>query len=391
LKSLKKGRAISLARYKIPLSNIDIGPSEIRAVVKVLRSQWLSLGDVTGQFERDFSRTMRVKESIAVVNGTAALHLANLALGVGPGDEVILPSLTFVATANAVLYCGATPVFADIKSADDLNISPEEIEKKITPRTKAICVVHYGGYPADMDQIMEIAARHRLFVIEDAAHAIGAELNGKKIGTIGDVGCYSFFSNKNLVTGEGGMVVTRDSDLASKIRLLRSHGMTSLSWDRYRGHAASYDVTQLGFNYRITEIASSIGRVGLKKLKGNNLKRAKLTQIYRSALKNVDELSVPFSVHRGNPSFHIFPVLLKSRIQRERIKAGLQEKGIQTSLHYPPVHLFSHYRKAMDGIPVRLSLTEDISQRELTLPLYPKMSAKQVLFVCNQIRSMVKG
>ena len=378
-----------MATFKIPLSQIDIGNDEIRAVVKVLRSQWLSLGEITGKFERDFARQMGVDEAIAVANGTAALHLANLALGIGPGDEVILPSLTFVATANAVLYCGASPVFADVKSAEDLNISPEEIEKKISPRTKAICVVHYGGYPADMDRIMEIAARHGLFVIEDAAHAIGAELGGRKIGTIGSIGCYSFFSNKNMVTGEGGMVVTRDPELAWKIRRLRSHGMTSLSWDRYKGHATSYDVTHLGYNYRVTEMTSALGRVQLKKLRGNNRRRAALAADYRKRLSGLASVTLPFSRYRGKPSFHIFPVIVDTRARRDDLRERLQAAGVQTSVHYPPIHCFELYRKRSSGRVV-LPVTEDIAGRELTLPLFSGMTKGQLRRVTGALEKSLR-
>lgn len=189
--------------WKIPLSDIDLDEEEIGAVTKVLRSKWLSMGPVTQQFEEEFAKYLGVKYAFGVANGTAALHIAHKVLGIAENDEVIVPSLTFVATANSVLYCGAKPVFADITSLDDFNISPEDIIEKITSKTKAITIVHYGGYPCDMDAIMKIASDHNLKVIEDAAHAPGAEYKSKKCGTIGDIGCFSFFSNKNLATGEG--------------------------------------------------------------------------------------------------------------------------------------------------------------------------------------------
>ena len=243
--------------WKVCLSDIDFGSEELDRVAEVLRSKWLSMGEVTREFEARFAEFLGVKHAILVCNGTAALHLANLAVGVGPGDEVIVPSLTFVATANASAYCGAIPVFADIVGPEDLNVSPEDIRARITSKTKAITVVHHGGYPADMDAICRIAHEHGLAVIEDAAHAPGASLSGRMLGTIGDVGCFSFFSNKNLVTGEGGAVVTNNNHLAQSMRLMRSHGMTSLSYDRHKGHAFSYDVLRLGYNYRATEITAA--------------------------------------------------------------------------------------------------------------------------------------
>ena len=281
----------TLTNWKVPLADLDLGEEEIAAVTKVLRSRWLSMGPVTEEFEQHFASYIGVKHAFAVTNCTAALHLAHLALGAGPGDTVICPSLTFVATANAIRYTGASPVFADITSADDLNISPDDIEAKIDETTKGICVVHYGGYPCDMERIMHIARLHQLYVMEDVAHAPGAACwfsgneNGKSVlkncGSIGDIGCFSFFSNKNMTTGEGGMITTNSDTLAKKIRLLRSHGMTSLTWDRDKGHSFSYDVVEVGYNYRIDEVRSALGLTQLKKLDSNNAKRAEIENLYR--------------------------------------------------------------------------------------------------------------
>ena len=262
--------------WQVPLSDIDLGDAEIEAVEKVLRSRWLSMGPVTQQFEAAFAAMCGAKHAFAVSNGTTALHLAYAALGLGPGDEVIVPALTFVATANAIRYTGATPVFADVTSLDDLTISPADIAAKITPRTRAIAVMHYGGYLCDMDAILALAGQHGLAVVEDACHAPGATYDGRGAGTLGDVGCFSFFANKNIAIGEGGMVTTNRDDLAERIRLLRSHGMTTLTWDRHRGHAASYDVVATGFNYRLDEIHSALGLAQLGKLLENNRRRADL-------------------------------------------------------------------------------------------------------------------
>jgi dTDP-4-amino-4,6-dideoxygalactose transaminase len=271
--------------WRIPLSDIDFDDNEAVAVQNVIKSRWLTMGKVTQEFESSFADYNQTKHAIAVTNATAALHLACLALGIGPGDEVIVPSLTFVATANAVRYVGATPVFADIVSPDDLTVSPAAINSLITPRTRAIIVMHYAGYPCDMSTILSIAKQHGLFVIEDAAHAIGSELNGRKLGTFGDISCFSFFSNKNMTTGEGGMLTTDNDDLAQKLSRLRSHGMTSLTWDRHKGHAWSYDVVDLGYNYRIDEIRAALGLAQLAKVEKNNECRRHLSRIYRSALQ----------------------------------------------------------------------------------------------------------
>ena len=310
---------------QIPLSDIDMGVEEIESVTKVLKSKWLSLGPVTQEFERKFADYIGIKHAFGVSNGTAALHIANKVLGIDKGDEVIIPSLTFVATSNASLYCGAKPVFADITSIDNFNISPDDILEKISNKTKAITAVHYGGYPCNMDAIMEIAEDHHLKVIEDAAHAPGAEYNGRKCGTIGDVACFSFFPNKNIVTGEGGMVVTNEDILAEKIRTIRSHSMTTLTWDRHRGHAHSYDVDDLGFNYRINEIASAIGLVQLKKLNDNNKKRKTITKEYINGLKNNKKISIPFKDFKFG-SYHIFPILLSEKVSRDYIMDEVEKK-----------------------------------------------------------------
>jgi dTDP-4-amino-4,6-dideoxygalactose transaminase len=369
--------------WAIPLSDIDFGPEETAAVLNVLESRWLTMGGVTQAFENEFSAYVGVKHALAVTNCTAALHMACLAIGLGPGDEVILPALTFVATANAVRYTGATPVFADVTSELNLNISPDSIEQHITSRTRAIIPVHYGGYPCDMPRIMKIAKKHKLYVIEDDAHAIGSELDGIKLGNWGDIGCFSFFSNKNMTTGEGGMLTTNDDDFAEKLRLVRSHGMTSLTWDRHKGHAWSYDVVDLGYNYRIDEIRAALGRVQLGKLDVNNARRRSLTQQYRKALQNLTpEITVPFGNHPGISSAHIMPVLLPAGTDRTRFMESMKAHGIQTSIHYPPIHHFTAYQKITNSL---LPITENLAEREVTLPLYPALSDADVVLVTKTI------
>jgi dTDP-4-amino-4,6-dideoxygalactose transaminase len=382
-------------RWKYPLSDIDIGKEEEREVLKVLRSRWLSTGPVTEKFEKTFSEFLGGGDAIAVSNGTAALHLGLASLGLKEGDEVILPSFTFVATANAVLYNGAKPVFADILGVEDLNISPKEIENRITQKTKAIVVMHYGGYPCDMESILKIAKRYGLPVVEDAAHAPGSEYRGQKCGTLGRVGCFSFFSNKNLVTGEGGMVFTRDQGLAKRIRTMRSHGMKTLSWDKFRGHLSSYDIEVLGYNYRITEIQSILGLVQLKKLERNNRKRKRLVEVYRKELRGVPWTFVPFVTHIGSYSYHLFPIVIEggSKKQgsflRDQLMINLRDWGIQTSIHYPPVHLFSLYRKQFGYKTGMLPVTEAVSQRLMTLPLHPRMDVNDVKWITEKVKEIV--
>jgi dTDP-4-amino-4,6-dideoxygalactose transaminase len=370
--------------WKIPLSDIDFGEDEVLAVTEVVRSRWLSMGAVTQKFENDFSLFIGAKHALAVTNATAALHLACQTVGLGPGDEVVLPSLTFVATANAVRYTGATPVFADVEGLDWLTISPDSIEQCITPRTRAIMVMHYAGFPCDMPAIMEIARRHDLYVIEDSAHAIGSDLDGRRLGTWGHIGCFSFFSNKNMTTGEGGMLVTNDDEIAKRVRTMRSHGMTSLSWDRHKGHSWSYDVVDLGFNYRIDEIRSALGCVQLKKINMYNEHRMSLTGLYRKMLaEHAPEIRMPFDESRGVSCCHILPVLLPPGFDRTCFMAGMKERGVQTSIHYPPAHRFRIYEEGWMKRGIPLPETEEIVAREVTLPLFSAMTESQVEWVAQ--------
>jgi dTDP-4-amino-4,6-dideoxygalactose transaminase len=387
-----------LTNWKVPLADIDLDEEDLRAVVDVVRSKWLSMGPVTAEFEQRFADYIGVKHAFAVVNCTAALHLAHVALGAGTGDAIICPSLTFVATANAIRYTGAMPVFADITSADDLNLSPDDIEAKMDDTTKGICVVHYGGYPCDMDRIMSIARRHHLYVVEDVAHAPGAacwatlppsasSTGGgvvKKCGSIGDIGCFSFFANKNMTTGEGGMLTTDSDAIADRIRRLRSHGMTSLTWDRERGHSFSYDVTDTGYNYRMDELRAALGLVQLRKLEANNQRRAEAVNIYREQLAAVAGIAIPFGGHAGESTYHLFPILLRDDHLRPAFMQFMKDRGIQTSIHYPPIHHFSYYRALMPDL--QLARTEQIARRLVTLPLSPMMQRHHIDHVIESLK-----
>jgi len=376
--------------WRVPLADLDYGEEENLAVLDVLKRRWLTMGEVTQRFEQQFAAAHGMKHALAVSNATVALHMACVALGIGPGDEVIAPSLSFVATTNAVLYTGAKVRFADILSEDELTIDPQEIERLVTPRTKAVILMHYAGYPCRMQQIMEIARRHDLAVIEDAAHAPGASLDGRWLGAWGDTGCFSFFSNKNLSTGEGGMIVTQRDEIAEKLRLLRSHGMTSLTWDRHKGHAYSYDVVSLGYNYRLDEIHSALGIAQLEKLVRNNERRRDITQAYWEAFKDSD-LGLPFASWASQPgvqpAFHIFPILLPEGMQRMRFIDAMRQQGVQTSIHYPPIHRFRFYQEHYPGVV--LAKTERVAAREVTLPLYPGMSQEQVEMVIKAVKQAV--
>jgi dTDP-4-amino-4,6-dideoxygalactose transaminase len=377
--------------WKVPLADLDYDEKESQAVLGVLQSRWLTMGAVTQEFEQAFAGFTRARYALGVSNATVALHLACLALGIGPGDEVIVPSLSFVATANAVLYCGAEVRFADICSSQDLTISPASIEAQITSKSKAILVMHYAGFACRMAEIEAIAQKHGLAIIEDAAHAAGAWLEGKHLGTWGAAGCFSFFSNKNLSTGEGGMLVTDRDDLAEKVRLMRSHGMTSLTWDRHQGHAYSYDVVELGYNYRIDEIHAALGLAQLEKLRANNARRKEITQRYWQAFEGL-EVELPFRIDQreAEPAYHIFPMLLPEDQDRRSFIERMRASGIQTSIHYPPIHQFSYYRERYPG--VRLPITEVVARREVTLPLYPTMRDEQVELVITSVKAaLVEG
>ena len=378
--------------WKVPLADIDFGIEEEEAVLRVVRSRWLSMGEETQSFEKEFAEFTGAKHALAVTNATAALHMACMAVNLGPGDEVIVPSLTFVATANAVRYTGATPVFADVESEDWLTISPASIEKCITEKTRAILIVHYAGYPCDMSAIQAIAKKHNLAILEDSAHTIGSYLDGRHLGTFGEVGCFSFFSNKNMTTGEGGMVTTNDDAIAEKLRVLRSHGMTSLTWDRHKGHAWSYDVVDLGYNYRIDELRSAVGRAQLKKIRRFNQRRAELTRLYRDLLSELaPEVRVPFNEERGVSCHHIMPVLLPKGTNRVAFMEAMKGEGVQTSIHYPPIHHFKNYEGQKDFVRTDLTVTEDVCGREVTLPLYPLLKDEDVRVVAESVRKSLRG
>jgi dTDP-4-amino-4,6-dideoxygalactose transaminase len=325
-----------------------------------------------------------------------ALHLACLALGLGPGDEVLCPALTFVATANAVLYTGARPVFVDIDGPGNLNMSAADAARKVTPRTRAMMVMHYAGYPCDMDALIALAREHHLKIIEDAAHAPGgvhqSATGAQPLGTLGEVGCFSFFANKNMTTGEGGMVVTRNPEVAEKVRLARSHGMTSLTWDRHQGHSLSYDVSILGYNYRIDEVRAVLGLIQLAKLPEANARRRQLTHLYREKLQDVPGLILPFAQEIEASACHLFPLVLPPGTDRAAFMAALADKGIQTSIHYPPIHRFSHYRSLWPpdfdhGLP----RTEEVAPRLVTLPLFPTMTAEQLDRVVAAVLEFFRG
>ena len=381
--------AVAGSNWDVPLSDVAIDDEILAATRDAVASGWWSMGPRVAEFEEAFAELCRARKALAVANGTAALHIALLAVGCGPGDEVVVPSLNFVAAANAIAHTGATPVFCDVTGPDDLNLDPADVEAAVTPATKAVVILHYGGFPCDVDGVRAVAERHRLAVVEDAAHAPGAERGGRMCGALGDVGCFSFFSNKNLPTGEGGMLVTDDDELAERLRLLRSHGMTTLTWDRHRGHASTYDVVAQGFNYRMDELRAAIGLVQLAHLRERNAARARLAARYRDALADVDGVTMPFPDPDANAasSHHLAVAVLPAGVDRDGIRTRMAERRIETSVHYPPIHGFSRYA----GLPTQRPLprTDEVAGRILTLPLFPHMTDAQVDSVVDALAGAI--
>lgn len=373
--------------YNIPLFDLNYGFEEEKAVIDTLRSRWISAGPKCEELENLFSSELKCDYAISVANCTAALHLACLALGLKSGDEVLCPSLTFAATVNVIKYVGAKPVFCDVTSFDDFNISIDEIEKKITLNTKAIMVMHFAGFPCDMTRIKSIADINGIKIIEDACHGPFSEYKGRKLGTIGDVGCFSFFSNKNISTGEGGIVVTNNKELYSKIKILRSHGMTTMSYERATGHATEYDIKALGYNYRMDDIRASLAIEQIKKLPDDLIRRQEKRMLYIDLLDHCKGICIPFKENVEFVSNYIFPVVLlnSTKENRNRVREELAKRGIQTSIHYPAVHLFSIYKNENCILPN----TEYISANEVTLPMYANLTADEIKYITEVLKKIV--
>ena len=376
--------------WKIQLFELNFDHKEKHAIEEVLKSKWLAMGERVSEFEKNFENLLGDDVRCnAVSSCTAALHLGLMASDVSKGDEVIIPSLTFISAPNVVTQLGATPILSDCKSIDHWNMSIDNIEKLITPRTKAIMVVHYSGVPcSDIQEIKSLCDNKNIKLIEDAAHAPGAELDGKKCGTFGDIGCFSFYSNKNISIGEGGMTSTKNIEIHEKLRAIRAHGMNSVALDRHKGRSFSYDITHAGLNYRMDEIRAAIGSVQLSKLDNSNLKRQKNYNHYVKLLENSD-VHIPFLNENSNATFsyHIMPILLPENINRKEVVDFLKKDGIQSSMHYPPFWDFSSYKNVFN--PQDTPITEIICRRQLTLPLYPDMQFEEIEIVVNSLKKAI--
>jgi perosamine synthetase len=365
----------------IPYGRQSIDQDDIQAVVDVLKSDYLTTGPKVTEFEHAICTYVGAKHGIAVSNGTAALHCAMYALAIGPGDEVIVPPITFAATANCVCFMGGTPVFADVDSGT-LLIDPKEVEQKITPRTKAIIGVDYAGQPCDWDALRDIADRHGLALVADGCHALGAEYKSRKVGTLADMTIFSFHPVKHVATGEGGMVVTDDPQLAAKVHLFRNHGITTDARQREQSGAWFYEMIDLGYNYRITDIQCALGISQLRKQPAWLARRraiAKKYEIFLSSLPDVRPLALrPDAIH----AFHLYVIRVPFR---DQVYQCLRETGIGVNVHYVPVHLHPYYKNHFGTRLGMCPVAEAAYDSILSLPMYPGLSEKQQEQVCNAL------
>jgi len=373
--------------WRVPLTEVSIPEQDVQSVLDCLESGWLTMGPRTKAFEDALADYVGTPHAVTVSSGTAALHLACLAAGIGAGDEVIVPAFTFVASASAPRYVGAEPVLCDVRSAQDFNIDPADAARRITARTRAIVAVHFCGYPADVAALRALCDEHGLVLIEDCAQAIGARVDatGRQVGTVGELGAFSFFSKKQLCVGEGGMVTSADEQLADRVRLFRSHAMTSSTWDRHRGHDPAYDVVDVGFNYRLDEPRAALGLSRLARLAESIDARRATVRAYRERLAQIPGLELPFSDEAVERSSHFaFPVLLADRETRDRFRDELKAGGIQTTW-YPALHKFTEYRQFAppDGLP----RATEVADRHCALPLSSTMDEAEVELVVEAVRA----
>ena len=371
----------------LPLNRPSIGEAEISAVTECLKSRWITTGRHCADFEERFKTLTGARYAVSVVSATAGMHLALMALGIGPGDEIITPSMTFASTVNMIALLGAKPVFVDIRY-DTLNIDADQVEAQITPKTRAIIPVHFAGAPADMERIGEIADRHRLTVIEDAAHAVGTRYRGTHAGGFGGIAIFSFHPIKNITTGEGGMITHNDEALEKKLRILRFHGIERDAWKRYgKGGNPEYDIEEPGYKYNLTDIQAALGIAQLGRLDEFNRRRSDLVKLYRAGLDGTKGLELP-----GDPPYphtharHLFVVKIGA-LERSLFMEKLSEYNIGYGLHFPPCHLL-RYVQSRFGVR-SLPETERAAGKILSLPLFPEMTDDDVAYVCAAVREIV--
>ncbi len=364
----------------LPYSHHVIENADISAVVEVLQSDWVTTGPKVGEFEEALASYVGASHAVSFSSGTAALHGAVFAAGLGPGDEAITTPLTFCATANCVLYQGARPVFADILG-DTLNIDPNEVSGRITAKTKAILAVDYAGHPAELDSLMELAGRHDLMVIEDACHALGAEYKEIRVGGISHMTVFSFHPAKHVTTGEGGIVTTDDPEFARRLRMFRSHGIDSDARERQTEGRWRYEMVALGYNYRLTDIGSALGLSQLSKLDRNLNRRREIAARYGRAFEDLTCIEPPFVRQDANPAWHLYPIRLnlpELRASRAEVFRALWAEGLGVNVHYLPVHLHPYYREQFGYQGGEYPLAENAYERLISLPMFHAMSDQDI-------------
>jgi dTDP-4-amino-4,6-dideoxygalactose transaminase len=373
---------------EIPFHKAYITEDEISEVLDSLRSGWLTMGPKTMEFERRFAEYIGSKNAVAMNSCTACLHLALKAIDLQEGDEVIVPAITFTATAEVITYFRAKPVFVDVDK-ETCNIDPARIEEKITPKTRAIIPVHYAGHPCDMDEILSIARRHGLYVIEDAAHAVPAWYRNRKVGTIGDMTCFSFYATKSLTTGEGGMVTTANDEWADRLRTLRLHGISRDAWKRYTKEGSwYYEVMEAGFKYNMTDLQAALGLAQLRKVDWMWQRRWGIARRYGEALESVPGVEVPVVKDDRESSWHLYVIKLDVdalKIERNRFIEELKERGIMTSVHFIPLYRHPYYKQLCDCDPGEFPVSEYLYERFLSLPIYPGMTDREVEQVAESV------
>ena len=374
----------------LPFHVPDIGEDEIQGVVETLRSGWLTTGPKTKQFEEEFARYVGSRYAVAVNSCTAALHLALEAVGVTARDEVILPTMTFAATAEVVRYLNATPVLVDCQP-DTLNIDPTQIERVVTSKTKAIIPVHFAGHPCEMETILEIAKAHKLTVIEDAAHALPTRVQGKMVGTIGDISCFSFYATKTITTGEGGMATTENREWAERMRMMSLHGISKDAWKRYTAEGSwYYEILAPGYKYNLTDIAAAIGIQQLKKCDAFWRRRQQYAALYSEAFTDVPGIIVPPMVEDGQHAWHLYVIQLqleRLRIDRNTFIELLKQQNIGTSVHFIPLHLHPYYRDSFGYRSEDFPHASVVFQRTVSLPIYPKMTEADIRYVSDIVKA----
>lgn len=380
-------------RKFLPFAAPDITAAELEAVAATLREGWLTTGPRAHAFQRRFAAAVGAPHGVVVNSCTAALHLALEAMGISAGDEVIVPTMTFAATAEVVRYLGAVPILADVRP-DDHNIDVEEIERRLTPRTRAVIPVHFAGQPCEMDEIRTVASARGLKIVWDAAHCFPASYRGRNIGEMNDISCFSFYATKTITTGEGGAAVTGDAEWADRMRLMSLHGISRSAWNRYSERGSwYYEIEAPGYKYNLTDVAAALGLVQLDRADGMRARRAQIAARYSEALDECKTLELPVSKTDRTHAFHLYVVKLRHgvRMSRDEFIDGMKARGIGTSVHFIPLHMHPYYRDCFGYRPGDLPVSRDLYERSVSLPIYSAMSDGDIERVVEAVLDVLRG